>query len=1002
MAIAMLLILLMKLIDLTVSDVICSKSTKKLTLSDTGNFTIDNFEHSYFKKSFYIYPKFEAHLSFEVEQPWLISEYFSFILSSRPNKAIKEYNNAKISSYEIKFNFNRNTQTENSLKTENYIEKDEIFKENKGTNNLDIYIFDKNRKKIKKYYRFIFINDKLTIYSKNVLIYEKKFNVKKYFGDYIYIQLIKSLKFKNIRIKDFIICDNINSFKNIRYLQSNDSSIKYLEIDRICIESSPNYLRGGNANLIPLVYIDPKDENNNLLFNIRDKTIYSKRFLNNLINITHSKGAFFKKRISVDKNNKIAIYLESHTSGEIYITSSYFEYNNFDKYIIIVKSNEFFLENTLAEISKQPQYIAGNNIILKIMPKDEYGNLVDDIKEEDLNFEIFIIYPDNSTSVEKGSYNTRDKIIELNKILTVAGKTTFKVKYNNNSDIECKNCEIQIQHNELFLDNIKGNYYNNNSLVELKDDQANIINKNNSLIFELSTYDEYNNIINDNLNIELAPNFTGLDSNISLCYESNNSIIKIFLCEEESNLRHYYFLINGEYYLELKYRNQTKKYTLEINGDFPADDASNGKILLSETYLSNNEINGTAGEFEEFLIELKSYDGKRNNFWFKNPNEEIILVFKENASCSYNISLGGKPGQYSIMLNCTKKSNENEITLIIQENELDKKVSFKINPNIPVKGNIFDTNHNKIENYVLPEGFIDEYYIIQLELFDIYDNIIDCNNSKNLNYQFTNSNYIDTEINCDMNNNFVMNNSISKGGNYKLFLIPLNKTYSFFIDYGEPFVSINYREKIPTGEKAYLSFSFTDIKDKNNNTFPLEVFLDNMVIKCEDSNGIIYNMPYKINSSSNIVEYMSQDIFKKPTNLKWYFFYHGKNMTYLTEKNITKVISICFPANSKLLVDNNQFTNKTLYKFVKKHFQFEIFLYDIFNNPITVEDNETIITGKMVQGGNTFPCRIVSRDSGNKYAFCPVTYVSTYNFDMIIKNRKNSIYYCCNVTIANY
>ena len=139
-----------------------------------------------------------------------------------------------------------------------------------------------------------------------------------------------------------------------------------------------------------------------------------------------------------------------------------------------------------------------------------------------MNFEIFIIFPDNSTSVEKGSYNNRDKIIKLNKTLTVAGKTTFKVKYKNNSDIECKNCEIQIEPYELFFDNTKVNY------VELKDNQSYKINKNNNLILELFTYEEYKNIINNNLNIELAPSFMVLVSDISLYYKNNNSIIKIF------------------------------------------------------------------------------------------------------------------------------------------------------------------------------------------------------------------------------------------------------------------------------------------------------------------------------------------------------------------------------------------------------------------------------------------------------------------------------------------
>ena len=680
-----------------------------------------------------------------------------------------------------------------------------------------------------------------------------------------------------------IIYDNINNFKNIRYLQSNDSSInntlpkelelKYLEIDRKCRDSNTNYLRNGNVNLIPSVYLVPKNEDDNLLINIRDKTIYSKRFLKNLINITHSKGDYVKKYMSVDKDNKIIVCLESHISGELYVTSSYFKYNNFDKFIIIVKSSNLSLENTFAEINEQPQYIAGNNIIIKIFPNYKYGNL-GDIKDEELNFEIFIIFPDNSTSVEKGSYNTKDKIIELNKTLTVSGKAIFKVKYNSNSDIKCKNCEIQNKHNEFFFDNIKVNYYKNNSLVELKENKNNIINKNNNLIFELFACDEYNNIINDNLNIELIPKFSGLDINISLCYENKDSIINIFLCEEENNLRKYYFLINGEYFLEIKYLNQIKNYTLEINGDFSANDASNGKILLSEAYFSSNDINGTAGELEGFIIELKSYDGNRNNFWFKNPNEEIILAFKENNSCSYDISLGEKHGEYSIMFNCTKKYNENEITLIIQENELNKKVSFKINPNIPTKEIIFDNNNNnKMANYLLPEGYVDKYYIIHLQLLDIYDNKIDCNNNMNLNYQFSNSNYTDTEIYCDMNNTFVTNNSPPNIGYYSLFLISPNKSYSFIIKYGEPVISIiNYSEQIETGEKLYLSISLTDFRDKKNNIIPLEVFLDNMEIKCNDPNGAIYNFTYNINNNSNILEYTSQDIINKQLDLKWYFF----------------------------------------------------------------------------------------------------------------------------------
>ena len=124
-----------------------------------------------------------------------------------------------------------------------------------------------------------------------------------------------------------------------------------------------------------------------------------------------------------------------------------------------------------------------------------------------------------------------------------------------------------------------------------------------------------------------------------------------------------------------------------------------------------------------------------------------------------------------------------------------------------------------------------------------------------------------------MNNTFVTNNSPPNIGYYSLFLISPNKSYSFIIKYGEPVISIiNYSEQIETGEKLYLSISFTDFRDKKNNTIPLEVFLGNMEIKCNDPNGAIYNFTYNINNNSNILEYTSQDIINKQLDLKWYFF----------------------------------------------------------------------------------------------------------------------------------
>ena len=99
----------------------------------------------------------------------------------------------------------------------------------------------------------------------------------------------------------------------MRNLEEN-GNIK-LEIDERCIESSPNYLRQGNVYLTPLIFIIVKDGNGNLISNLKDKSIYNKNYLNNLVNVTHSKYSKFIKRISVDKDNKLVILLDTKSSG---------------------------------------------------------------------------------------------------------------------------------------------------------------------------------------------------------------------------------------------------------------------------------------------------------------------------------------------------------------------------------------------------------------------------------------------------------------------------------------------------------------------------------------------------------------------------------------------------------------------------------------------------------------------------------------------------------------
>ena len=97
-----------------------------------------------------------------------------------------------------------------------------------------------------------------------------------------------------------------------------------------------------------------------------------------MVNVTHSKNSKFTKIISIDKSNNLVIILRSKSSGKFYLTSKYF--NNIDKYIININNFEIYEENIEAEIYGNYEGPAGNIFKLKILLKDKYGSLIDEIQ----------------------------------------------------------------------------------------------------------------------------------------------------------------------------------------------------------------------------------------------------------------------------------------------------------------------------------------------------------------------------------------------------------------------------------------------------------------------------------------------------------------------------------------------------------------------------------------------------------------------------------------------
>ena len=69
-------------------------------------------------------------------------------------------------------------------------------------------------------------------------------------------------------------------------------------------------------------------------------------------------------------------------------------------------------------------------------------------------------------------------------------------------------------------------------------------------------------------------------------------------------------------------------------------------------------------------MELWRNKGKRKNYRYEEPYNEIEVSFINNEICTSNIITGDEPGKYYIIIMCTKKIGENQIILKIEDKEV--------------------------------------------------------------------------------------------------------------------------------------------------------------------------------------------------------------------------------------------------------------------------------------------------------------------------------------------
>ena len=566
---------------------------------------------------------------------------------------------------------------------------------------------------------------------------------------------------------------------------------------------------------------------------------------------------------------------------------------------------------------------AGNIFKLKIKLKDKYGGLIDEIKDSDKEkFEVKIMLPDKSIiNCNKNLFNNNENILVFENIITLAGESTFEVKYNN-KNVKCNNCKVKVNPNKMNLDNIIINYINNESIIKLNKNNSTNINKDNNLMFEALCYDEYYNKINNKIDFETK--FKGFEREIALCQVKKESSIVISLCDNKSTKKNWSYLGNGEYFLEVEYENKSINYPLKIEID---------ETNVNNTYISTNEIEIIVGDYKNFSVELRTNDGKRQNYWYEEPYSEIEVSFTNNEICSSNITIGDEPGQYYIKIMSTNKIGESQIILNIEGKEIQKKINLKV---IPYDVNVFSSNDTLIENNILPSGNTDNPYIIKLELLDINNKAIDCPDK--FSYQFSNSNTTFTDYDCNSNKTLYINNSFSKMGEYSFIIPIINKTYSFNINHGEPINFIkNFTEKIATGQNASITLTL-DAKDKYNNSIPKDEFMRGLEIIFENEESNYSNFIIEI-IENELIKYTTNNIFTKQSSYHWKISYNGKNID-TSQDYITSVIAFLDPTNINIMLeyDKGATRNGTNYEYEYGNNNVEIYGYDKYSNKVKTSE----------------------------------------------------------------
>ena len=466
--------------------------------------------------------------------------------------------------------------------------------------------------------------------------------------------------------------------------------IKCADLAKLVYESGPTE---GNVISPPILSFIPQDAYGNLYTDLFTTT-QTQEYLNSLT-VGNSEENVPLTSNNYLEDNKLKVQYQSTISTNVVVTSQYFDVSK-PEYRYRIKSGPIDKDTSYAELITTGTKAAGSTYHIMIRPKDKYNNDIDDLDETQMK-EFYTYYDVNGATDNDNNVTDCELVEEAQKLeklrslssvetvfdsilcqtsITKAGSLEFHVDYKVD-EIECRNCAFLVISDVVEYINTKTLYKNKN--VYLSTEELNEVQAKVEPTFELTFFDKYGNQIGSSVvqSMNIQPTLEGTDINLCISNSDNKKIINLCPATNgDDNVNKWQYVTNGDNYkLNLQDKDNTTNlisYPIKITG---GGEGSSKEADFSKTSFNPETITVQAGVEGNTIMEIRTADETRKNYWYPNLSEKIKVEFdSDQDTCSYRIEKGDLPGRYSIVVVCTKTNDNNGFTVTVESTKINKTI----------------------------------------------------------------------------------------------------------------------------------------------------------------------------------------------------------------------------------------------------------------------------------------------------------------------------------------